>query len=184
MNDTDYNILMRKATEFIRLQNDRIWSKWSLGEFPRFDWDQEQGIIIFGGVGKDRIIADIQFIGSWSESAGTWMWAWGNDTISEPMKRAVLEVRTFGSVNDLIELTDPVWSGPIEAAWDMASLSSYILQSEMIYRAPDSKSTNYSFLSLQNFRKNTEPNQAMQRTSASVTDRAPSSTLRDSHSRL
>ena len=30
----------------------------------------------------------------------------------------------------------------------------------------------------------TEPNQAMQRTSASVTDRAPSSTLRASHSRL
>ena len=32
--------------------------------------------------------------------------------------------------------------------------------------------------------KKTEPNQAMQRTSASVTDRAPSSTLRASHSRL
>ena len=32
--------------------------------------------------------------------------------------------------------------------------------------------------------KTTEPNQAMQRTSASVTDRAPSSTLRASHSRL
>jgi len=33
-------------------------------------------------------------------------------------------------------------------------------------------------------RMKTEPNQAMQRTSASVTDRAPSSTLRASHSRL
>jgi len=32
--------------------------------------------------------------------------------------------------------------------------------------------------------KQAEPNQAMQRTSASVTDRAPSSTLRASHSRL
>jgi hypothetical protein len=172
MNDSEYNILMQKATEFMRVQNDRIWNQWSLSEFPRFDWDQEKGIIIFGGAGENSVIADIQFIGSWSESAGTWMWAWGNEGISEPMKREIQEIRIFGKTNDLSELTDAVWSGPIEAAWDMASLSSYILQSEMIYRAPASKSKSYSFLSLRNFRKTTELNQALQTMTIAVTSAA------------
>ena len=46
-----------------------------------------------------------------------------------------------------------VLDGPIEMAWDMASLSCYILRSDMVYRAPDSKKPGFTFLSLRNFRQ-------------------------------
>ena len=122
MTDSAYRELMRKAVAYMRRRNEEAWGIWSLGDLPRFDWDQERGQLTFSGEGRDPIVADIQFVGSWSETAGTWMWAWANDSVLEPMKREVQEVREFGRSNDLEELTDPVWEAPIEAAWDMTAL--------------------------------------------------------------
>jgi hypothetical protein len=144
---------MQKATAYMRRKNDDAWRVWSLGSLPRFDWDQQEGQLSFSGDRRGSIVADIQFIGSWSETAGTWMWAWANESVLEPMKREVQEVREFGRSNDLAELTDPVWEAPIEAAWDMTALSCYVLQSEMAYRAPDSDKAAYTFLSVRNLRR-------------------------------
>jgi len=116
MTDSAYRELMRKAVAYMRRRNEEAWGIWSLGDLPRFDWDQERGQLTFSGEGRGPIVADIQFVGSWSETAGTWMWAWANDSVLEPMKREVKEVREFGRSNDLEELTDPVWEAPIEAA--------------------------------------------------------------------
>jgi hypothetical protein len=156
MTDSAYRELMQKATSYLRSRNEEARKVWSIGSLPLFDWNQQQGQLIFSGDKGGSIIADIQFIGSWSETAGTWMWAWANDSVLEAMKREVQEVREFGRSNDLEELTDPVWKGPIEAAWDMTSLSCYILQSEMAYRAPDSGKPAYTFLSLRNLRRRSE----------------------------
>lgn len=153
MTDSAYRELMQKATAYTRLRNEEARETWSLGSLPRFDWDQQQGQLSFSREGKVYVVADIQFVGSWSERAGTWMWAWANESLLEPMKKEVREVLEFGRSNNLEELIDPVWKGPIEAAWDMTSLSCYILQSEMAYRAPDFDKAAYTFLSLRNLRR-------------------------------
>jgi hypothetical protein len=153
MTDAAYQELMHKSVAHLRRRNEDAWAKWSLGDLPRFDWDQKQGRVTFSAEGKTPVLADIQFIGSWSEDAGTWMWAWANDTVVDSMKREITEVREFGRCNDLQELTDPVWEAPIEAAWDMTALSCYILQSDMAYRAPDSDKAAYTFLSLRHLRR-------------------------------
>ncbi len=152
MEDSDYQALMRSATAFTRSQNAATWEKWSLEELPRFDWDQDRGCISFSGSGR-TVIADIQFLGSCSKRAGTWMWAWANESIEGRMKKEVEEVRSFGTAKDISELTEAVLDGPIEMAWEMASLSCYILRSDMVYRAPDSKRPDFTFLSLRNFRQ-------------------------------
>lgn len=152
MEDSDYQVLMSAATEFTRSQNAAAWKKWSLEELPQFDWDQDRGCISFSSSGR-RVVADIQFLGSWSERADTWMWAWANESVEESMKKEIEEVRSFGVTKDLSELTEAVLDGPIEMAWDMASLSCYILRSDMVYRAPDSKKPGFTFLSLRNFRQ-------------------------------
>ena len=151
MDDLEYQALMRAATEFTRSQNAAAWAKWSLEELPRFDWDQDRGSISFSGASR-AVVADIQFLGSWSEKASTWMWAWANQSIDASMKKEIEDVRKFGVAKDMPELTQAVIDGPIELAWDMASLSSYVLRSDMVYRAPDSKKPGFTFLSLRNFR--------------------------------
>src|SRR5690348_12820127 len=119
MTESAYSELMQKATAYLRRRNEEARGTWSLGSLPRFDWDQQKGQLSFSRDGRVSIVADIQFVGSWSQTANTWMWAWANDSVLESMKREVQEVLEFGRLNDLEELTNPVWKGPIEAAWDM-----------------------------------------------------------------
>ncbi len=151
MKDSDYQVFIGAAAAFIRSQNAAAWEKWSLGDLPRFDWDQDRGLISFSGSAR-TVVADIQFLGSWSEKARTWMWAWANDSVDKAMKKEVEEVRRFGATKEMSELTEAVIDGPIEMAWEMATLGCYILRSDMVYRAPDSKKPGFTFLSLRNFR--------------------------------
>src|SRR5688572_10729608 len=131
MTNGEYQHLMSKAFAYMQTKNDAAWKKWSLQDYPRFDWDQKVGTIVFSDPSRKSVAAHIQFIGSWSQKPGTWMWAWANDSVGDKLKIEVAEVRDFGILNGLTELTDAVWEGPIEAAWDMTSLSCYILQSDM-----------------------------------------------------
>jgi len=80
------------------------------------------------------------------------MWAWHNDSIFDHLKSSILDVRKFGELHNLSELTEAILKGPIEAAWDMTALSCFILQSDMGYRAPNSDEGNFTFFSLTNFR--------------------------------
>lgn len=153
MTDSAYSELMQKATAYLRRRNDEARETWSLGSLSRFDWDQQKGQMSFSEDGRVSVVADIQFVGSWSERARTWMWAWANESVLGSMKREVREVLDFGRTNELEELTNPVWETPIEAAWDMTALSCYILQSDMGYRAPDSDKAAFTFLSLRSFRR-------------------------------
>src|SRR5438034_10874799 len=85
MTDSAYQELMQKAVAHMRCQNRDAWAKWSLENLPRFDWDQEHAQMTFSAEGKAAVVADIQFVGSWSERAGTWMWAWANESVMAPM---------------------------------------------------------------------------------------------------
>jgi hypothetical protein len=146
---------MECATAYLRDKNDAAWKKWHLEKHNRFDWKQDGATIVFSG-GDTEVLADIQFIGSWSQDTDTWMWAWHNESIKDNLKKAVCDVRRFGEFHGLPELTESILDGPIEAAWDMTALSCYILQSEMGYRAPDSTKDRFTFLSLSNFRNTVE----------------------------
>ncbi len=159
MNDAEYQLLMERATSYLRAKNRLCWSEWRLDERSRFEWSQEAGTIVFSGP-DGRVTADIQFIGSWSADTNTWMWAWHNESIDHHLKTSVLNVKRYGEIHDLPELKEAILDGPIEAAWDMTSLSCYILQSDMGYRAPDSAKDKFTFLSLSNFRKMVEQTDA------------------------
>jgi hypothetical protein len=150
---------MERATSNLREKNRLCWSEWRLDDRSRFDWSQEAGTIVFSGP-EGQVTADIQFIGSWSADTNTWMWAWHNESIAHHLKTSVLDVKRYGEIHDLPELKEAILDGPIEAAWDMTSLSCYILQSDMGYRAPDSTTDNFTFLSLSNFRKMVEQSDA------------------------
>lgn len=153
MTDPEYQELMAAAYSHMNKQSDLILDQWKLTDYPRFDWNQDTGQIIFSSESGHQLVADIQFIGSWSETAGTWMWSWFNQSVSDTMKKEIHQIKAFEEKHALTELIDPVWKAPIEAAWDMANLSCHLLDSEMVYRAPDPDKPGHTFLSLKNFRK-------------------------------
>lgn len=124
------------AVEYLTAQQERLRTELSLGHWPRYDFDQETGTLIFSTEGKAGAIADIQVVGSTGESSGTWLWSWGNDSILEPVKRDMDSVRAYGETHGFEKLIARKWPGDEHDGWEMTAVAAYILRSDGGYRVP------------------------------------------------
>jgi hypothetical protein len=73
--------------------------------WPRWDYDLERGTVTFSQNGVPKVFASIQVIRTTSISGGTRMWGWANKSLS-PNVKAVANVRAFGQVGNIAELTE------------------------------------------------------------------------------
>ena len=110
--------------------------KWKLGTYSKFDFDQDEGKLVFYGNGKPRVICEIQVIGSYSTKSGTWLWAWDNPSLNDSLKADSLTVRDFGLKNGVEGLATPTWSGTENDCWDMTAIAAHVVSAEGAYRAP------------------------------------------------
>jgi hypothetical protein len=81
----------------------------------------------------DQIAADICVLGSVSESAGTFLWAWANDAIPVHARRGLEKVREFGERNGLELLIKPEWPGGRSEGLEMAAVASRILDASGVW---------------------------------------------------
>jgi len=70
-----------------------IMSEYKIGEHERFDWDQENGTLVFSNGDKPAVIAKVQFVGSISTKSDTWLWSWANSTILDNVKDEMHKVK-------------------------------------------------------------------------------------------
>ncbi len=84
-------------------------ARWGLGTAQRWVLDQDEGRITWSF--PDRIVsAEAQILGSWNAKVNSFVWAWDNDSIAEPLCRTAAEVRAFGAEHGIGALT----SSPLE----------------------------------------------------------------------
>jgi hypothetical protein len=129
--------LVTRAHDYVTQRQDALYAEFRIDAWPRFDWDQDTGQLVFSSDGVPRVIADIQFVGSVSTETHTWLWAWDNEHVDAPMSRDVREVRAFGEAHGIAQLTTPKWEADEVDGWEMTSISAYILQAKGVYRTPD-----------------------------------------------
>ena len=117
--------------------------EFKLGSWPRWDYKQETGELVFSEKGVPKVIAKVQAAGTWSKLSDTWMWAWQNRSLLSSVKKDVDKVRKFGIENNFAELTDPQWACDKEYAWTVAAVAGYLLNAKTAYRAPDENGALY-----------------------------------------
>lgn len=118
---------------------------WRLGESKRWDLDQSRGDLIF--TFSDGVIATCpaQIIGSFDTESRTWLWAWANPSIHDPLKRNSLRVREYGQQNNITRLTTAQWPATEADGWSMAALACKLCDAQGVYRGP--AGTSYVFIS-------------------------------------
>jgi hypothetical protein len=137
MEATDQFIdLVTRAHAYATARQDALRDEYRLGHWSRWDWDQGDGRIVFSDGAAPKVVADIQFVGSISLETDTWLWAWANPHLEPEIWRDVLEVRRFGEVHSIEQLTTSKWSADEVDGWEMTSVSAYILQAKGVYRTP------------------------------------------------
>jgi hypothetical protein len=131
-------------------KNERLWKRLALSSYGRWDWDQEQKMLIFSDQEGRRILADINFVGSYSSKSDTWLWSWANFSLLEGIRESVIAVRDFGEQQGFPALTVPKWPAKQEDGWHMASIAARLLNAEGVYRTPSDYG--YLFMVMRNVR--------------------------------
>ena len=146
----DWDTLISESYEYLYAVQDTLESEFELSKQERWDVDQDTGLLTFSNAGIPSVEASIVFVGSYSTSAGTWLWSWANNSIDKKLSGPVNRVREFGSKHGFEKLTDEGWEAEEVDGWEMAAISAYVLKGKGVYRPP--YSTGVTFLVLTDVR--------------------------------
>ena len=142
--DAAFSKLANDAVAYLQHRQDQLYSRYNLGGYQRYDWNQETGQFIFSDNGQARVVADIQFVGSVSSRSNTWLWSWANKSIFESVKQRVREVRAYGDDHRYLKLACACWPAEEADGWEMAAITAYLTGAAGAYRSPGDQG--FSFL--------------------------------------
>lgn len=127
-----------EAFHELQAKNERLQEEFRIGEWPRYDYDLENGTLTFSADSRPALIADIQLAGSTSANAGNWLWAWGNSHWPQPCTTDSERVREFGEEHGICELThDYVDGDELNAlGWELTAVMARITGAIGAYRPP------------------------------------------------
>jgi hypothetical protein len=141
-----YRTLVLDACEYLTARQEELKNRYGLSTYRRYDWDQDEGTIVFSNGGMANLLADIHFVGSVSARTNTWLWSWANRSVSCRVSHLVREVRQYGELHGLAQLIEPYWSAGEVEGWEMTSVSAYLLKTQGAYRTPDGSGFTYMLL--------------------------------------
>ena len=147
--DTDWGAWSREAVQLMQRRNDAFVVRFGL-EGAHYHWDLDEACLAFPS-SSGELVADLCVLGTLSESAGTFLWAWANPEIHARARVGLEKVRAFGLAHHLDLLTVGEWTGAGPEALEIASVASRILDAEGLWIAPTGDVTLYFALS--NFRR-------------------------------
>ena len=140
MRDDDYDDwdeFVSDANDYLDECSAYLEENFDIGHHDRFDWNQNNGTLIFSNDGVPTVMAKIQFVGSISLESNTWLWAWANDTVLDNVVDQMHVVREYGEDHDFEALYLEQWDGNEDDGWEMAAITAYLLEAEGAYRSSD-----------------------------------------------
>jgi hypothetical protein len=129
--------LIDEASQYLNTCQDHLSADFELQRWPRYDWDQETGLLVFSEESRPRVVAEIQFVGSISTVSDTWLWSWANDTIDGSLTVAASSVRRYGEQHGISQLSTSMWHAHHPDGWEMTSISALLTNAKGAYRTPD-----------------------------------------------
>jgi hypothetical protein len=132
---TAFEDLAKKSHGYLTECQEALRREYLLGSWPRYDWSQVTRQLIFSDGGRRKVVADIQFVGSVSPQAETWLWAWHNDSVDPELCKEVLAVRAYGETQGFPHLATPKWPAHEVDGWEMTAIAAFLLQAKGAYRS-------------------------------------------------
>ena len=125
-----------ESVHALELLNDQCGSVFKISSWERYDYDLDAGTLTFSQGGIPKVIASIFVAGTTSESAGNWLWSWGNGFMPELVSEPVKKVRDFGIEENIKELAEPYVPDEEHKGWELTAMAARIMQTKGAYRCP------------------------------------------------
>jgi hypothetical protein len=146
MTDEEFNQIIKESNSYMLEKIDKCVAEYKIGDYKRFDWNQQTGELVWSDSGVPKVIAKVQFVGSISTINNTWLWSWGNPTILADVKKDILKVKAYGEQHHLEKLTTAGWPAEEADGWEMTAIAAKLLEAKGAYRAPNSNGHGFTFL--------------------------------------
>ncbi|MEV5958215.1 DUF6882 domain-containing protein [Streptomyces sp. NPDC051987] len=135
----DLSALLLQGADMIE-QVGRAHMSWGLGSADRWDLDQLTGIITWAFPDKTAT-APAQILGSFAPRAGSWMWAWANQSLLPGMSRDSRSFCDWAEANGHPELAQPTIDADEQTASTLAALAFRVTGATGYYRGPGRNSS-------------------------------------------
>lgn len=132
----DWEAFVASCRESLGNLQSLLESRFGIGGYERYDYDQATKQIVFSNQGVPGVIADIEVVGTFSRSSGSWMWSWANFSLLPKVRTRIRRVRTLGEKRSFPRLTTYLWPADVCDAWDMAAIAAHVLRAQGVYRSP------------------------------------------------
>ncbi len=150
MTEQEYNKFINDSVNYLKKKQDKMMTKFKIGSYEHYDWDQTRGMIIFSDHDVPKVVADIEFVGDVSKTSKTWLWSWANSTVDAKLKNRILAVRQYGARHGVGKLTKAKWPADEVDGWEMTAVAAKILDASGAYRTQDE--SGYTYMILTNIR--------------------------------
>jgi hypothetical protein len=131
-----YQALMSGCSRRLESAQAKLIKGFALNTWQRWDWDMNKQELVFSHEGRKRVVASVAFVGTYAAESGTWMWAWGNDSLPEQVRAALREVKTAGEATGFRRLSQGHWVADEQDAWHMTAYAYDVLGGLGAYRTP------------------------------------------------
>lgn len=128
--------LLEQSMDELKIKTQAHVDGWGLGSFDRWDFSQDDGLLVFSNDDGLRAECPAQIVGSYSTADESWLWAWANTTLDEPLTLDSRALRDYGEERGYARLTTAKWWGEEADAWHMAALAVKLRNAQGAYRGP------------------------------------------------
>jgi len=131
----DFDTLLRMSMDELMLKTQSHQSTWRFGSEEGWQLDQDSGELVFQFPGRATIVP-VQIIGTYEAQTESWMWAWANPLISDPLKAHAMQLKEYGDQYGIQRLSTAEWLGQESDCWYMAALACKLANAVGAYRGP------------------------------------------------
>ncbi|SHJ28504.1 hypothetical protein SAMN02745181_1657 [Rubritalea squalenifaciens DSM 18772] len=130
-----YNIDSEMENACYRLASimDDLEEHWHFSKVTEWGLDDEAGLIHWTLPNGKQVSAACQVMGTYDLGTGSFLWAWGNESIDSNLKEDAQRVHDFGQQNGVDFLTFRKLDCAEDDVWDLIALASQICDSRGAY---------------------------------------------------
>lgn len=132
--DHEFELFVHALVHESMAKNDVCEQQFKIGEWPRWDYDDEQSTLTFSKDGRPQVVAEIAIVGT--TEGNQWQWSWANGNVPSERRALIDPVRAFGERNGWTKLTARFLDSDEHTGWEMTSVAVHVLGAKGSYRFP------------------------------------------------
>jgi hypothetical protein len=137
MTDEEFEEFLDRAQDELEQKQALLMESDGFGQHKDFWFDQLTGMLQLKGANGDvKVEADVTLIGSFSPSAGTWRWAWSNESIVDALRKKSERFKELEAITGMEFFAVPAFEADEQMAWDVVAICVSHLGATGCYRMP------------------------------------------------